>query len=142
MALLQLWHRSQLQHRFIPWPGNFHMLQMQPERKKKKKRQPGVPIAARTWLVSMRMQVWSLSLLSGLWSGIAVSCSIGHRHSLDPTFLWLWCRLSVLTLIWPFDWELTIPQEKKKKKKRTRQPTEWDKILTDHVFYESSIQNI
>ena len=31
LALPQLWHRSQLQLRFDPWPGNFHMLRMQPE---------------------------------------------------------------------------------------------------------------
>ena len=28
--LLQLWHRSQLRLRFSPWPGNFHMLPVQP----------------------------------------------------------------------------------------------------------------
>ena len=36
-ALLQWWHRSQLQFRFDPWPGNFHMLQCVQKRKKKKR---------------------------------------------------------------------------------------------------------
>ena len=34
-ALLQLWHRLQLQLRFDPWPKNFHMLQVQLEKEKK-----------------------------------------------------------------------------------------------------------
>ena len=29
LALLQLWHRSKLQLRFIHWPRNFHMLWVQ-----------------------------------------------------------------------------------------------------------------
>ena len=31
LALLHLWHRSQLQLRFNPWPRNFHMLQVWPK---------------------------------------------------------------------------------------------------------------
>ena len=34
LVLPQLWHRPQLWLWFDPWPGNFHMLQMQPEKKK------------------------------------------------------------------------------------------------------------
>ena len=37
-ALPKLWHRSQLRLRFDPWPGNFHMLQVQPKKEKKKKK--------------------------------------------------------------------------------------------------------
>ena len=33
-VLLQLWCRSQLQLRYDPWPENFHILQVQPQRKK------------------------------------------------------------------------------------------------------------
>ena len=44
-----------------------------------------------TRLGSMRTWVQSLASLSGL-STEHVSCGIGHRHSLDPTLLWLWCR--------------------------------------------------
>ena len=34
-ALPRLWCRWQLQLGFGPWPGNFHMLQVQPLKKKK-----------------------------------------------------------------------------------------------------------
>ena len=37
LAFLQLWHRSQLWLRFAPWPGNFHMLWVQPKNKNKNK---------------------------------------------------------------------------------------------------------
>ena len=36
LALLHLWCRVQLWLRFDPWPGNFHMLQVRPKKKKKK----------------------------------------------------------------------------------------------------------
>ena len=32
-------------------------------------------------------------------SGIAMSYGVGCRHSLDPTLLWLWCRLVATALI-------------------------------------------
>ena len=32
-------------------------------------------------------------------SGIAVSCGVGRRRDLDPTLLWLWCRLAATALI-------------------------------------------
>ena len=38
-------------------------------------------------------------------SGAAVSCGVGCRHSLDPAWLWLWCRLTVVALIGPLAWE-------------------------------------
>ena len=36
-ALPQLWHRSQLQLRFYPWPGNVHVPWGREAEKKKKK---------------------------------------------------------------------------------------------------------
>ena len=55
-------------------------------------RNSGVPIMAQqyqTWLVSMRMWVWSLALLSGLGSGIAVavasSCSSNSAPNLGTS---------------------------------------------------------
>ena len=36
VALLQLWHRSQLWLRFDSWPGNFHMPRARAKKKKKK----------------------------------------------------------------------------------------------------------
>ena len=36
-----------------------------------------------------------------------MSCGVGHRHGLDPKFLWLWCRLAATAPIQPLAWELT-----------------------------------
>ena len=35
-----------------------------------------------------------------------MSCGVGHRHSLDPALLWLWCRLAAIAVICPLSWEL------------------------------------
>jgi len=56
--------------------------------------------------LSMRMWVWSLSLLSGLRICVAMSCGVSFRCSLDPPLLWLWCRLAGAALIRPLAWEL------------------------------------
>ena len=50
---------------------------------------------------------WPSSMGKG--SGIAVSCSVGHRHSSDPTLLWLWCRPADVALIGPLAWEPPCP---------------------------------
>ena len=68
----------------------------------------GVPIVAqpkRIRLGTMRLQVCSLALLSGLRSGIAVSCGVGCRCGSDPMLLWLWCRLAAVAPIGPLAWE-------------------------------------
>ena len=55
-----------------------------------------------------------------------VSCSVGHRHGLDLTWLWLWQRTAATALIQPLAWEPSYAtgaalkkkkQEKKRKKK-------------------------
>ena len=63
---------------------------------------------------------------------MAVSCGVGHRHSSDPTLLWLWCRLAATAPIQPLAWEppyavgaaqeMAKSQKKKKKlnKKKKR----------------------
>ena len=66
-------------------------------------------------LVSMRMQVQSLALLSGL--RIRHCCGVGHRHSLDPGWLWVQLQLDLTR-------ENPIPlgggpKKKKKKKKKS-----------------------
>ena len=33
-----------------------------------------------------------------------MSCGIAHRHGLDPTLLWLWCRSAATALIQPLAW--------------------------------------
>ena len=45
VALLQLWHRSQLWLRLDPWPGNYHILQVwQKNRKETNKKNPCVMV--------------------------------------------------------------------------------------------------
>ena len=58
-------------------------------------------------IVSVRMQVRSLTSLSGLRS-IATSCGVSHRCGSDPVLLWLWCRLAAVALIRPLAWELPL----------------------------------
>ena len=41
-------------------------------------------------------------------SGIAVSCCVGCRRSLDPELLWLWCRPAAAALIRALAWELSF----------------------------------
>ena len=61
-------------------------------------------------LVSVRMRVRSLASLSGLGSGVAVSCGVGRRLGLDPALLWLWCRPAAVVLVRPLAWELHMLQ--------------------------------
>ena len=104
----------------------------------------GVPVVVQ-WkgirLGTMRLQVRSLALLSGLriwhchelwcrsktWlrSGIAVSCGVGCRPGSDPEFLWLWRRPAATAPIRPLAWEppyaagAAQQMAKDKKKKNT-----------------------
>ena len=34
-----------------------------------------------------------------------MSCGVGHRHSLDPSLLWLWHRQAAAAPIQPLAWE-------------------------------------
>ena len=54
-----------------------------------------------------------------------MSCSVGSRHGLDPTLLWLWCRPAAAAPIWPLAWEPPCAQgggPKKQKNKQKKQP--------------------
>ena len=58
-----------------------------------------------------------------------MSCGVGLRHGLDPTLLWLWCRLAPVALIRPLAWELPHApgvalkmKKRKKKKKKKKEP--------------------
>ena len=64
-------------------------------------------------LLSMRMWVRSLASLSGLGSGVAMSCGVGHRCSLVPVLLWLQCRLAAIAPIQPLAWELQKKEGRK-----------------------------
>ena len=46
---------------------------------------------------------WPCSV--GLGSGVAVSCGVGHRRSLDLVLLWLCRRLVATAPIRPLAWE-------------------------------------
>ena len=67
----------------------------------------GVPIMAQ-WLmnptVSMRMQVESLALLSGLRIWCCCELGVGLRRGSDPELLWL-CRPVATVSIQPLSWE-------------------------------------
>jgi len=58
-----------------------------------------------------------------------VSCGVGCRLGLDPTLLWLWCRLAATALNRPLAWEppyvagVAPEKEKKKIKKKFQDPT-------------------
>ena len=59
-------------------------------------------------------------------SDMAMNCGVGHRHSLDPELLWLWCRLAAIAPIRSLAWELPYASGaalKKKKKKRQKKRT-------------------
>ena len=57
-----------------------------------------------------------------------MSCGVGHRCSLDPELLWLWCRPTAIALIGRLAWEppyavgAALKKEKKKKKVKASQP--------------------
>ena len=54
-----------------------------------------------------------------------MSCGVGHRRSLDPELLWLWCRPVVVAPIGPLAWEppyalgMALKSQKKNKKQKT-----------------------
>ena len=69
-----------------------------------KNRYVGIPLMAQRkqiQLVSARMQLWALALLSG----IAMSCGVGNRCGLDPELLLLWHRPAAVACIWLLAWE-------------------------------------
>ena len=49
-----------------------------------------------------------------------MSCGVGHRHSSDPTLLWLWRRPAAATPIGPLAWELPYAMSAALKKKKKR----------------------
>ena len=54
----------------------------------------------------MRIQVWSLALLSRLRIWCSESCGMGCRCSSDLALQWLWCRPAGAALIRSLVWEL------------------------------------
>ena len=76
-----------------------------------------------TQLISMRMQVRSLALLSAskIWCCHELWCR--SQTGSDPELPWLWCRPATVDLIQPLTWKLpydagAVIKKKKKKKKK------------------------
>ena len=75
----------------------------------------------------MRTWVWSLaSLKDPELPWVAMSWGVGHRHGLDPTLLWLWCRLAAAAPIQHPSLGTSIccgcsPKKTKKKKKKKKE---------------------
>ena len=73
----------------------------------------------RVWLVPMRVQVQSLTLLSGFKDPLyPMSCGAGRRCGLDVALLWLWCRPAAAAPIGPLTWELPYATGTTIKKKK------------------------
>ena len=71
-----------------------------------------------------------------------MSCGVGCRRGLDPTLLWLWCRLAAIALTRPLAWELPYAKgaalEKAKRQNKTKQKKKQTHVFT-HVFTKSNI---
>ena len=72
----------------------------------------------------MGLQVRSLASLSGLGSGIAVSCGVGCRGGSDLAWLWLWCRLAATAPTGLLAWEspYAAAAALKRQKIKTKKP--------------------
>ena len=57
----------------------------------------------------------------GWGSGVAMSCGVGHRHSVDPALLWLWHRPTAAAPIRPLAWELPCAASEGHKKERKKE---------------------
>ena len=58
-----------------------------------------------------------------------MSCGVGHRHGLDPSLLWLWCRLAATTPFGPLDWEPPYAMGAALEKTPPPKKKEWEKPL-------------
>ena len=63
-----------------------------------------------------------------------MSSGIGHRHGLDATLLWLWCRLAAAAPIGPLAWEppcaMGAALEREKETKKTQKKPQNYMILS------------
>ena len=82
--------------------------------------------SAVTNLLSMRMWVWFLDLLSGLTIPVCLSCG------LDLVLLWLWHRLTAAALIRPLAWELSYATSAALKRKKRKNEWKKEKIEPIH----------
>ena len=98
-----------------------------PLKKKVEKKKEEFPLwlsGLRTQLVSMKIQVQSLALLSGLRICIGTSCGVDRECSSDLGLLWLRRGPEAATLIQPLAWEppyaAGVALKKKERKKKER----------------------
>ena len=92
----------------------------------------GVPVVVqrkRIRLGTVRLQVQSLALLSGVRIRHCCELCVGCRCGSDPELLWLWCRPAATALIGPLAWKPPYAmgaalkgQKTKKKEKRKNHP--------------------
>ena len=100
----------------------------------------GVPIVVqqkRIHLRTMRLQVWSLPLLSGLTIQRCHELWCRSQTSLDPVLLWLWHRLVATALIRPWTWE--PPYATRVAQEMAKRPKKKKKIQYLTVFHHPSI---
>ena len=93
-------------------------------------------------LVSMRMWVWSRPRSVGQGSGMAMSRGVGHRHSLDPAILWLWCKLATVAPIWPLAWVLSCAASeglKNQNKNKNKKERKWCKVPLQVMSTRTSV---
>ena len=70
-----------------------------------------------------------------------MSCGIGRRCSLDPMWLWLWCRSAATAPIQPLAWEfpyamcVALKRQRTKKNKTTK--TQMETAFMAMYSYES-----
>ena len=87
-----------------------------------KDRPLGVPVVVQwkgIWLVSMRMQIWFLALLSRLGSQHCHELWFSLQMQLRSMLLWLWCRLIQPWTTWEFPYAAGLALKSQKKKKTT-----------------------
>ena len=77
---------------------------------------------------------WPFSV--GRGSGVAVSCGVGHRWSLDLALLWLWQSLAAKALIQPLVWKLPYAtgMALKRKAKKKKLPSWYFVFLFYFIF--------
>ena len=65
-----------------------------------------------------------------------MTCSVGHRHSLDPASLWLWRKLAAVAMIHPLAWEFPCAADAAlKSKTKNQKAKKTKKHAGAYVFY-------
>ena len=107
------------------------------DKTKNLRKKSGVPVMVQQkwiWVVSMRMQVWSLASISGvrIWRCRELWC--WSQMWLGSHVLWPWCRQAATAWIRPLAWEspyavgrdIKWSQKRKEKKRKEKKRNQWD----------------